>query len=121
MKSTGDLAVDYAIGQSKAIQKCMQLDAEMAYRSLPKQETLHEVALEFAKDHYEMYETSNLGSMHFGFIEGAKWQQEQMYSEEEVYNLLEEAMKDCYASELEHHHSGDYKNLKEWFEQVKNK
>jgi hypothetical protein len=42
-----------------------------------KQEILHEVALEFAKDHYEMYETSNLGSMHFGFIEGAKWQQEQ--------------------------------------------
>jgi vacuolar-type H+-ATPase subunit I/STV1 len=52
-----------------------------------KQETLHEVALEFAKDHHEMYETSNLGSMHFGFIEGAKWQQEQgknKFSEEDL-------------------------------------
>lgn len=39
-----------------------------------KQETLNEVALEFAKDHHEMYETSNLGSMHFGFCCGAKWQ-----------------------------------------------
>ena len=42
-----------------------------------KQETLNKVALEFAKDHHEMYETSNFGSMHFGFCWGAKWQQEQ--------------------------------------------
>jgi hypothetical protein len=37
-KTTGDISVDYSIAQSKAIQKCMQLDAEMAYKSLPKQE-----------------------------------------------------------------------------------
>jgi len=43
-KSTGDLAIDYAIVQSKAIQKCMHLDAEMAYRFLNKQETLEEDA-----------------------------------------------------------------------------
>ena len=48
-----------------------------------KQETLHEVALEFAKDHHEMYETSNLGSMHFGFIEGAKWREKQYTIEEQ--------------------------------------
>ena len=53
-----------------------------------KQETLHEVALEFAKDHYEMYETSNLGSMYFGFCWGAKWQQEQMYSEEDMEKAI---------------------------------
>ena len=56
---------------------------------MEKQETLHEVALEFAKDHHEMYETSNLGSMHFGFIEGAKWQQERSYSEEELREAFE--------------------------------
>jgi hypothetical protein len=56
-----------------------------------------------------------------GLKDGAKWQKERMYSEEEVYNLLEEAMKDCYTFELEYHHSGDYKNLKEWFEQYKKK
>jgi len=54
----------------------MKADEELGLYDEPN-ETLHEVALEFAKDHYEMYETSNLGSMHFGFIEGAKWQQEQ--------------------------------------------
>ena len=47
--------------------------------------------------------------------------QERMYSEEEVYNLLEEAIKDNYIFELDYHNSGDYRNLKEWFEQFKNK
>jgi hypothetical protein len=50
---------------------------------------------------------------------GAKWQEKKMYSEEEVYNLLEKAIKDCYTDELEIHYSGDYKNLKEWFEEFK--
>jgi hypothetical protein len=79
-----------------------------------KQETLHEVALEFAKDHYEMYETSNLGSMHFGFIEGAKWQQEQMYSEEEAIDIAKQAFvlgKDF----------GLIGTFKEWFDTVKKK
>jgi len=55
------------------------------------------------------------------FKEGAKWQAERMYSEEELYNLLEGAIKDCHLWELEEHYSGDYKNLKEWFKQFKNK
>jgi len=49
------------------------------------------------------------------------WQAERMYSEEEVYSLLEQSMKDCYSWELEGHYSGDYKNLKKWFEQFKKK
>lgn len=53
------------------------------------------------------------------FKDGAKWQAKRMYSEEEVYNLLEEAMKDCYNEQLEYHYGGDYINLKEWFEQHK--
>jgi hypothetical protein len=57
----------------------------------------------------------------YGFKQGAKWQAERMYSEEEVYSLLEQSMKDCHLWELEEHYSGDYKNLKEWFEQFKKK
>lgn len=56
-----------------------------------KQETLHEVALEFAKDHFEMYETSNFGSMYFGFIWGAKWQEEnsdKIWSNDDVMEIL---------------------------------
>lgn len=62
-----------------------------------------------------------IGTKRESFIAGAKWKQEKMYSEEEVYNLLEEAMKDCYDEELEYHYDGDYKNLKKWFEQFKKK
>lgn len=72
-----------------------------------KQETLHEVALEFAKDFHEMYETSNLGSMHFGFIEGAKWQQERMYSEEDMREAFEWGVAHI--------------TFEEWIKQFKNK
>jgi len=79
-----------------------------------KQETLEEVALEFAKDHHEMYETSNFGSMHFGFCWGAKWQKEKSYSEDEVIDILKTFR----------HHSeigNDIENIELWFEQFKKK
>jgi len=62
----------------------------------PKQETLEEAA-----EH--------------NYLGGDVW------TEEEVYSLLEQSMKDCYSWELEEHYSGDYKNLKDWFEQFKKK
>jgi hypothetical protein len=50
-KTTGDIGVDYAFAQSKAIQKSMHLDAEMAYKSLPKQdETEHLLSTETNKN-----------------------------------------------------------------------
>jgi hypothetical protein len=84
-----------------------------------KEETLEDAA----ENHHNTFtkDLSYAETRRESFIEGAKWQQKRMYSEEEVYNLLEEAMKDCYTFELEYHHSGDYKNLKEWFEQYKKK
>jgi hypothetical protein len=54
-----------------------------------KQETLNEVALEFAKDHHKMYETNNFGAMHFGFCWGAKWQQERSYGDEDIIDAWE--------------------------------
>ena len=47
----------------------------------PKQETLEEVALNYAKQ-------SLLVTTKDGFIAGAKWQAERMYSEEEVRHLM---------------------------------
>lgn len=91
-----------------------------------KQEKLEEVA----KDWLYNLENTNpevlakkypLIPMEFGFIQGAKWKAERSYSEEEVYNLLEKAMKECYDAELEAHYSGDYRNLKEWFKQNRKK
>ena len=55
----------------------------------PKQETLEEAAVEFAKNH-SIYPTAQ-DDTEYGFINGAKWQQEQakkMYSEEEAGELV---------------------------------
>lgn len=54
------------------------------------EETLKEAALKFANDNSNLYESSNHGSMYFGFYWGATWQQAQkMYTEQEVIELLE--------------------------------
>ena len=55
---------------------------------------------------------------------GIKLQQEQnkkIYSEEEVYNILEQAMKDDSIEGLTYHYNGDFRNLKEWFKKFKKK
>jgi hypothetical protein len=77
---------------------CRDLDVKKE----PKQETLEEVAERLANttDEFNM------------FIAGAKWQQERMYSEEEVIELLNKR-EDCInqtSSIL------DYTSTKEWFE-----
>lgn len=91
----------------------MQKDEELGLYD-ESNETLSEVALEFAKDHHEMYETSNLGSMHFGFCWGAKWQQERMYSEEEVIDIAKQAF-------VLGANFGLIGTFNEWFEQFKKK
>jgi len=92
-KSTGDIISDYAIGQSKTIQKCMHLDAEMAYKSLPKQETLEEIGEKL----YIIHENNDLLYGHSeelqlaykaGVVDGAEWKAKRMYSEEEVGEIL---------------------------------
>jgi len=95
----------------------------------PKQETLKEDEILQDEINYWYEKTGSLTSEEIvrrAYSLGIKsqqdtFQQERMYSEEEVYNLLETAMKDCYLWELEEHYSGNYKNLKKWFEQFKNK
>jgi hypothetical protein len=47
------------------------------------------------------------------FIEGAKWQAERMYSEEEVQLILSKLLTDI--------KNGNAGNSVEWFEQFKNK
>ncbi len=79
--------------------------------SKPKQETLEEAA-------ERLYPTVGLIGEYRklelnvpkneGFIEGAKWQAERMYSEQEVYNLLYKLLP-------------DKQELDEWFSQFKKK
>ena len=51
------------------------------------------------------------------FIEGAKWQQERMYSEEEVYNLIKAFNKHTLL--IRHLEMGNSLDVKDWFEQFK--
>jgi hypothetical protein len=89
-----------------------------------KQETLEEASINYVlllKENNNGYVPLNLPIKEI-FKAGAKWQAERLYSEEEVYSLLEQSMKDCHLWELEEHSSmGDYINLKEWFEEFKKK
>jgi|LakMenE01Jun11ns_1017448.scaffolds.fasta_scaffold9117402_2 hypothetical protein len=86
-------------------------------------ETLEEVA-------ERLYPVNNTGSMFManrdelnnslkqeGFIEGAKWQQERSYSEEEVYDLIHK--RDVFWTRYKNTYSQDYISTKDWFEQFK--
>ena len=83
-----------------------------------KQETLEEAAERlypttinsFTDSGFDTSETERLI-----FKNGAKWQQERMYSEEEVYTLLNDALWDL--SKMGY----NQKKLDEWFEQFKKK
>ena len=87
----------------------------------PKQETLEEAAERIFPNHkgLTVLASNKIMLRRNAFIKGAKWHAERSHSDEEVYNILEMAMISCYTEELETHYSGDFKNLKEWFEQFK--
>ena len=48
------------------------------------QETLEEAAENYAHNYFNMHETNNYKALKAGFEKGAKWQQERMYSEEDM-------------------------------------
>jgi hypothetical protein len=74
----------------------------------PKQETIEEAGVAYAKTVNENH-TSHM----LGFYNGAKWQQERMYSEEEVLDILYKHTEDLLA--------GKKIMLDDWFEQFKKK
>ena len=76
----------------------------------PKQETLEEAALRL----YQKGLKDDLSlSFHDGVKFGAKWQEERMYSEEEVQLILSKLLTDI--------KNGNAGNSVEWFEQFKKK
>ena len=49
------------------------------------------------------------------FVKGAKWQQERMYSEKEVENIISNLVRDCYYMQEPN------QDVANWFEQFKKK
>ena len=89
---------------------------EKQQEKIMKQETLEEVAEigEFAEKKY-LERLNNFQKVDFkdGVFEGAKWQRERMYSEEEVYHILCEHTAFLFA--------GGKSTLSNWFEKFKKK
>jgi hypothetical protein len=74
-------------------------------------ETLEEAA--------ENYDKKYIEYVYDAFIEGAKWQQERMYSEKEVLKLLKDYNE--HTLKLQALKLGNSFDVKEWFEQCKKK
>jgi hypothetical protein len=82
----------------------------------PKQLTLEESAEKwvFETNGYKWSNNDGTAGDNYGsFIEGAKYMSEKMYSEEEVFSIIDKAFH-MYASSHRH-------DAKEWFEQFKKK
>jgi len=80
-----------------------------------KQETLEEAAERLAKIYCDGRVNTNTTEFQIQqlIIKGAKWQQERMYSEEEVFKLICDFNYDLQIDEV--------KDIKEYFEQFKKK
>ena len=83
-----------------------------------KQETLEEVASRLLYNKYPYHPPQDSGYLKDMFIEGAKWQQERMYSEEEVLNIQEK-----YDEYIQKNFDPEFSTLpfKVFFEQFKKK
>jgi hypothetical protein len=98
---------------------------------MEKKETLEEAAERISKTN-SVYETAQDDFYH-GFVDGAKWQQEQMYSEEDMKNAFDSAREFNSLDGVVDVHivlpmGGDMSDLqplhftfKEWFEKFKKK
>jgi len=76
---------------------------------------MNKETLEEAAENYGNSIGNKNGTAQFDFIEGAKWMQERMYSEED----LKEAYKSCYTP-FSFDRIGDLEqDFKKWFEQFK--
>jgi hypothetical protein len=54
---------------------------------MEKQETIEKAAETWSNDRVANGDEKNIACYQNGFIDGAKWQAKQMYSEDEVFNL----------------------------------
>ena len=76
-------------------------------------ETLEEAAEKYANELPEPYNYGINSDKKKGFIEGAKWQQERLYSEEEVKQIIEATLIEYSDFVLA--------DIPQWFEQFKKK
>ena len=110
-KTISQNKVDMEIGYKKqALIDIMKSDEELGLYDEPKQKTLYDAFLNCLIN--KEFETKEDYIAFKGAEFGAKWQQEKMYSEEEVLEIL---------FELSCNNDTDKEEMEEWFEQFKKK
>ena len=82
---------------------------------MDNKETLEEAAERYTEEH--KWEEQDPW---FDFMEGAKWQQERSYSEEEVLNITQQLRIKLKSGVLKWQDDFEF-DLEEWFEQFKKK
>ena len=85
---------------------------------MKKEQTIEQASEYYAHNYFDMHETNNYQALKQGFINGAKWQQDQnknLYSEEDMYKLMYE-YQEWLVLTLE-----PVIPFEEWFEQFKKK
>ena len=73
---------------------------------------MKEIIEKAAKEYVENFAMSIKSERELGFKDGANWQSERMYSEEEVYNMIIDLLKRKQVGQII-----DYGDIHEWFEQ----
>jgi len=92
---------------------------EMKRIEEPKQETLEEAIDRIAKEDGYDIDGGKVADFVDGMVKGAKWQQERMYSEEEVIQIQKEWRN--FDDSQDSFNGQDDLTFKEWFEQFKKK
>ena len=109
-KEFNDSAMEMFGGKPKQL---TDLEIAIKLEEIEREESKQETLEEAAKKYIEEYMWEEEQDPWFDFIEGAKWQQERSYSEEEVIAFGEFIFKNTLLT-----HTKGVKNL---FEQFKNK
>jgi len=90
-----------------------------------KQETIEEACVKYAEENAidENISYHNLyAPLEYAFRNGAKWQQEKMYSEEDMMFAYEQGARLAMISQSDlARNKGEFPNPKQWFEQFKKK
>ncbi len=96
---------------------CMYCEGICNKECLPKKETVDEAAEYYVKMQYPMgvekeYPIND-------FIQGAKWQQQQMYSEEDLISFARFYFQEEFNSTMQNSNKSTDEILQEWFNQFK--
>lgn len=84
-------------------------------------EDLNVASERYAHNNFNMHDTNNYQALKQGYKAGARDMTDKLYSEKEVYDILEKAIEDYYCYDLDWEYDCNYDNLKKWFNQHKKK